>query len=250
MNNTWILMAEARRRLLLSWGILATPVFLLMLLQFFNGKYEGIEATAWGWLGGLLLPGLLLLYFSSILNRHPAKLIHPAAFRALWAAVVAFLVTVAYSLLTSQSTIDRQNIGLDQFFMSTLAFLLPFSAIVLIGLWLFFFKKDNIFKPNPQIIIETAGKKAEEAERKGLVQRARCYQLVAADDVPAAFDLMRQFFTQKGDTERVNETVMQQNRHTNLLKERDMGLVDAAAAQLTLNQIVSATLNLIGQMGG
>ncbi len=248
MNERWILLSDARRKILWWWSICTTILFVFVMIQFVNGKFEGIEGIAWTWFGVSVVPGLSLLYTNIWLNRYPAKIIHPSSFRAIFALSVGYVVIVLLTLLLSQRAIDQNEYGLGKYFLRTFRYLIPLNLLVLTGFWLIFFKKESILKPNPKIITDTADANAEKAKKHGLLTQARCYELIASNDLPAAYDLVQSGFQKKNEIENLHQVVTLQGEYSGLIKAKEMNTIDPELAQRTLNRNVMALLNLVTQI--
>jgi hypothetical protein len=243
--SSWILVTELRRKLLPWWNASAALVFLCFLVMFVNNKFEAIEGTAWLWFVISVLPGLVLLNAGAWINRSPDKIVPPGASRALFSLTVGYLGALLLTLLFSQAAIERrEDYGLDAYLLRSLFYLLPLHALVAAGLWILFFRKENLFRPNPKIITATAAGKARDAVRHGWVTQARCYELVAADRLPDVFDLLQASFSPPNETGRMTELVMIQHQYHQLRKDKDLNLIDPELAQRTLNRITAALLNL------
>jgi hypothetical protein len=219
--------------------------------MFVNGKFESIEGLAWAWLAAALLPGSLLLNAGALLNQRPAKLIAPVAHRVLLTLTGLYLVALLLSLLLSQRAIEqRADYGLQHYLQDSLLYLLPLSLLLALGFWQLFFRKESLFQPNPAIIADTASTQAAQARRKQLLEQTRAYELVAAADLPAAFELLNRYFEAKNDTPRRDELLLLQNGHASLLREKNMNTIDPEQAQRNLNRITLALLTLIAQVQG
>jgi Effector-associated domain 11 len=248
--TAWMFLIDARSKLLKWWFWLCMPILVLVFIQTINGKYTGISGQIWLWVMLIVLPGALLLMVHTWLNRSPAKLIHPNAYKALLALEVLYLGTAFMSIIAAQAAVEQQEIGLDQYFSETYIYLGPLNALVVIGSLLFFYKKESLFRPNPAIIMETAGKKAFEAKKKGLTLRSSCYDAVANNDLVSAFAQMQTHFEARKNQDALDGNILLKSRLNQLLKNRDLNLVEPEAAQITLNQITVAILSTIEEVEG
>ena len=241
--NTWLLLSESRGRILRFWNICTGIVLLFVLIQTVTGKLAGIEGTAWAWAIGTLIPGLLMLNVGAWTNKSPSKIIHPAAHRAMLAAAMGYLLLVFCTLLFSQAAIEQNDYGLDTWLTRSLTLLLPFQVLILIGFWLIFFKKDSIFRPNPQIILDVANKKAQQARSQGKTLRLQCLDLVAANNLPEAFDHLKAYF-EKNNTENFRASVVLSGEYNSLLREAQLNTIDPAQVQRNINRVTIAVLEL------
>jgi Effector-associated domain 11 len=245
MSEAWLLLSDARSKLLKWWCALSAPIFVIILWQMTIDKYIGIEKEILLWVALILLPGLILLILNIWLNLHPAKLINPKAEKILLGLVIFYLGMVMYAILVSQSKTEEAEIGFDQYFKSTYVYLLPINALVLTGIGLFFYKKEAIFRPNPKILTDTAGQEALSASKKGYLQRARCYELMANNKLKDALEMLKDYFQKTADNDNFNATILLQGQLAGLTKDTEMQLVEPNAAQMRLNKIAMAILNFI-----
>ncbi len=239
----WIFLPIARQKVLRWWHIGTAILLLCFVAQTINGVIEDILLPVWGWWALCTLPVLVLLHLTSWLNIHPAKIVHPGAFRGLMVLVIGYLLLLLLTFLLSRAAVDSNDYGLDRYYQMSLGLMLPLEALILGGCWLLFYKKENMIRPSPQVIQSLADGKSKEAVQQGYPVRAQCYEWVKSNDLPGAFEQMQGYF----GTGHV-PLIMLQSQYKQLEDARRMGTIDAAEAQITLNRITVATLCLIGEI--
>lgn len=242
----WKLLSETRRACLLAVLLGSAAVLLLVFAQTIGGKLSDVVAEGWAWALLVLLPALLSLWASAMLNRYPAKIIHPTAHQSLvlgsWAYILFTLLT-----LLAEPFATREKLSILGYLAQSLYWLLPMEALLLVGYWLVFYRKDLIFKPDERIILDFAAKKAAEWKDKGHLLREQCFELVAANDLPDAFAKMRETFGKTGGDD-LKETILLQGQFTALEQARALNVADPAKAQIDLNRIGMSVLNLVEKM--
>lgn len=244
--TTWKLLAETRRACLRMVLVGTALILLLVFAQTVGGVLAGIEALGWGWTLGIVLPVMLTLWASAMLNKYPAKIVHPNAHQSLVWGSLGYLLFVLLTLLAEPFAL-RGELSLRDYLFQSLAWLLPMELTLLLGYWLVFYKKDLFFKPSEQILLEFAAQKAAGIKGKGFLAREQCYELVAANDLAGLFANMKAHF-EKGNKEDFNAVLLFENQFNQVSRERAMNTVDPKEAQITLNRIVMGALNLVDTM--
>ncbi len=245
MNN-WLLIGEFRRRLLLRWNILASLILLFLLLQSIFGQYDGIIADIWLWTAIVLLPAWILLQLSAWLNKFPAKLVPKGTARGTTWLHVAYLILVLLTIFLSQAAINASGGSLRGFFWQSLWWLGPLNGVVIASVVVLFYRKEMRQRPDAKMIENTAREHAEQAAGKGHVLQQQCLELVAEGQLEQALQLLAEHFSSEKDLR--NQAVLLQSQHADLERERDMNLIDSEAAQLRLNRLAMAILNMIDRI--
>lgn len=243
---TWKLLSETRRACLRAMLIGTALVLLLVFAQTVGGILADVVAQGWGWAILMVLPALLAVWASAMLNRYPAKIVHPTAHQSLVLGTWAYLLFVLLTLL-AEPFATRESLSIVEYLGQSLWWLLPTQVLLLVGFWLVFYRKDLFFKPNEKIILDFAAKKAADWQGKGNLLRQQCFELVAANDLPAVFEKMKETLGKAGGSD-FQEALLLQGQFTTLSKERSMNLVDPEKAQIELNRIGMAVLNLVEKL--
>lgn len=228
----------------MAWMIGGSIITLFVLIQSFTGKLAAEDLPfAWTWLAVNLLPGLLLLGVQVLRLRLPAKLIHPVAHKALvwgaWGYVFMLLLTF-FSLGLALG----QGNSVVGYFRNSWYWLMPAQGLLLLGFWLAFYRKESVFRPSEQVITAVAQQKATQSQQKGNVLRQQCYEWVAANDMDAVFNCLRQAFEGK-NAQNHNAAIALEAQHRELKRQVDLQLIDPKEAQIALNRIIMGVLNLI-----
>ena len=242
----WITLTKTRRQTWRAWLLFMSLVLLLLIGQTVGGAWEGSVPRVWTWLLANLLPSLALLLAGLLIDRRPRAMIPAGAHAALVGSTAAYGALTLFSLVSGSifgpdelSAIDR----LEQ----TYWWLLPIQAVLLGGYYLVFFRGETVFQPNEQLIRNAATKSASEAARKDRPVQEQCRNFTAAAQYELAFELMRSHFD-PGSPVDLDTLLVLQSQYTLLMRERQEGLLDPAAAQIQLNRITAALLNLSEQI--
>ncbi|TNE58320.1 MAG: hypothetical protein EP344_10200 [Bacteroidetes bacterium] len=243
----WKLLSETRSRSLAAFMTGAGIVTLFVLVQSVTGKLVSEDLPfAWGWVAINLMPGLLLLLYAILRHRAPAKLVHPAAHRVLVLGTYGYALMLLMTFLALGLAL-RQGISVIGYFKNSLNWLLPAQGILLLGYLLAFYRKKEIFRPDESTIAAITRQKAEQWRSKGNLQRYQCFELVATNQLPAAFDTLKAAFAGK-KTANHHATITLESQFRTLQTQRNMNTIDRGEAQVLLNRITMGVLNLIEEL--
>lgn len=242
MKN-WLFLPNVLQKVLRWWHIGTSLLLLCLLAQTINGVIEDILLPVWGWWALCTLPVLVLLHLAAWQRINPHKLIHPVAFRGFLALTVGYLVLLLLTFLLSRAAVDRNDYGLEHYYQLSLVILLPLEAVILVACWLIFYKKENVIRPSPQVIQRLAATQSEQATQQGFPARAQCYELIKSNDLPGAFRCLESHFGAEN-----HALILLQGQYAQLEEARQLGTIEAAEAQRTLNRITVAVLQLIGEI--
>jgi hypothetical protein len=236
------LLSETRRACFRLCLISVAVVMLLVLVQTITGKLVGEAGEAWLWVALVALPALLMVWVSILLNKYPAKVVHPAAYSALVWGSAAYYGLILLTILSEPFATQAER-SVMSYFQQSLLWLLPLEAVLLAGYALAFFRKESFFRPNEQIILDFAAKKAVDAQIKGKVWLQQSLELIAANDMPGVFAKMKERFGTTNSSD-LNAAVLLENQYNELVRSRDLNMVEPATAQTSLNRIVMGVINL------
>ncbi len=241
----WTLLTQTRKTCLWLWLTFTAAITLLTFLQTALGRLEEIEPLAWLWVMVLLVPGLTLLFISVLLNRFPSKIVPKAVHLALWLSTLAYLLLALATILAEPMALMNGQ-SIEGHLKQSLWWMLPFNGLLLLGFWLAFVRRAPLFVPDEKIILDVAGTQAEAARKKGNLTRSQCFEEVAAGNLPAAMEQLKQHLSE-GRSER-NDLAVLMGEYKNLVRNKDLNTIEPAEAQRQLNRITMAVLNLIGQL--
>lgn len=242
----WITLTKTRRQAWAAWLAGMLPALLLLVGQTVGGAWEGAVERAWVWLLSGLLPSFGLLLSSLLLNRKPRSMTPPGAHTALVGGTAVYGMLTLFSLV-SASMFGAGELSAVERLEQAYWWLLPLQVVLLGGYYLVFFRGEAVFQPNEQLLRNAALKSASEAAQKGNPVQQACRNHLAAGEYEVTFALMNQHF-QQGRSDDFNALLLLQNQHTLLLREREEGLVEPVQAQVRLNRITAALLNLTDQL--
>jgi Effector-associated domain 11 len=246
MAASWKLIAETRKKCI--WAALTGTALcvLLVFVQSVSGMLEGILAAGWGWILLVVLPALVVLWASILLNRYPAKIVHPGAHQVLvWGSWTYFLLALC-TLLAEPFALQGER-SLQQYLSESLWWMVPLEGILIAGYWLVFYRKDLIFKPDEQVILELAAKKADGLSGENQLARKQCYALIAAGDMAGAFTHIRTILERQGGADLAAVVILEGQYH-NLVRERDLAVLERDKAQIALNKIAMGVINMANKL--
>jgi effector-associated domain 11 (EAD11)-containing protein len=236
-----------RRNLLFLWTGFSVPILFLIFIQTINGKFDGIVGSAWAWVAINLLPILTLLFIGAIQNKHGDKVIQ----RFIFWIIFGFSFFYLAALLITQFGLSAGTGGksIYEYFMQSYKWLVPFQVILLLLFSLLFFKKQSIFQPNEKIIKNHFKEKAKTArDKKNTLQQTAFDKLIEGDFEGLFEQLKIQTKEVINDSDKYNETVLLQSQYNEWKKNTEMNLIDTKDAQITLNRISMALVNLIDEL--
>ena len=242
-NNSLILLADTRKKLLWLWIIFTAGIIGLFLIMTFNNTFEGVEKRAWTWAFVSLLPMLAMLFVGVALNPQPSKVIKRSGFQLIFYGALAYLLLTLATLLGSQAWLDAHTEGgIGDYFGQSYIWILPFQILLLVGAGIFYFRKTPLFKISEKHLMELIEKKTEYAKRIGKIQQVKAFDALFESDFDKLFDVLKNDL--KGTSE-ANDVIAQQGRYTHLKEAMDLNTIEPAEAQLNLNQISVAMIDLI-----
>ena len=236
-----------RRKLLLLWVVFSVPILLLVFLQTLTGKFQGILGAAWGWVGINLLPVLILLLMGAMQNKHGDKVIQRFVFRIILVfSIIYLLLLLITQLALSAGTGDQSILA---YFMQSYKWLVPFQFILLLIFASLFYRKQSIFQPNEKIIKSHFKEKAKTALEQNDPFKEQAFNQLIAGDFEELFEHLKQQIKEvKKDDDKLNDFVLLQSQYNEWKKNTDMNLIDTKEAQITLNRISMALVNLIDEL--
>lgn len=244
MKQTWQLISDARAQVLRWWNPPGVLLLLLISLQSALGKYVAHELfIAWFWLLAQLLPGSILLYGSTWLQKFPHKLAAQRSIAALQKTVVLHTGAALITLLLIPFV--ESNYSPGEFLLRSFLWLTLTNCLLIASLYFNFFKKETRIRPNAAMIMEVAKEESIKPKNQENPNRLLCLELIAENKLDELFPLMKSFFS--GNTASVdsfNHLILLQGRYSHIVRQISLGLVEEQVAQIETNRITEALLNL------
>ena len=234
----WTLLSHTRHKCWTIWLVISSLITLIVLTQTVNGTLNTVTSTAWIWLALTIMPGFSLLFISLIQHEQPAKLIPIYIHRALWVGTLGYLFLVMLTLLTQPVALDN-GMSIQQMLILSYKWLVPFEAVLLIGFILAFFRQSSLYQPDNRAIVELALQHSSQWKAKGISRRQRCFDLIAADNLQDACNLIRSENDSLADV-----AISLQGRYTEVMNGMELHTVDPKDARRELNKIAVALLEL------
>jgi len=242
-----LLITNVRKKLLTLWLIFSAMLLLFFLLQVLNGKYAGMESTAWVWIFVQLLPGLVLLLTATLLHSNRGKAILRGAFWAIAGLTTLFLLFVLVSLAGISGGQAGQS--LSEGFAGSYRYLLPLQGLVLAVFGILFFKKENLFLPDEKALGGLAQDIMAKAKETGAIDRQRAIDLFVAADVPAMLDFLETKIRAKEHAQSsLNQVLLLKNNLAHLHRHANYGVTDDRETKREYNRICLAALELTGEI--
>jgi hypothetical protein len=243
----WITVTKTRRQVWAVWLASMLPVLLLLIGQTVGGAWEGAVSKAWVWLLACLLPSLALILSSLLLNRQPKSMTPPGAHTALVGGTLVYGALALFSLFSATMLGSGERSAIAQLEQSYW-WMLPLQAVLIGACYLIFFRGEAVFRPNENLLRSAAAKSAADAASKGHPLQERCRNSIAAAQYDEVFELLKAHFQEKNRAECFDAALLLQNQHNTLLRDKEQGLLDHAQAQIQINRITAALLNLSDQI--
>jgi hypothetical protein len=240
------LLSETRRACFRVSLLGAIVLILLVFLQTVSGALTDAVIPGWLWAFGIAIPALLALWVSLLLNRYPTKLFQSGTHWALVGGSAAYY-TLALLTLLAEPFATRGERSIVGYLTQSYDWLLPLEAILLGGYFMAFFRKESLFRPNAQLILDFAARKATDWEQKGNPIRQQCFELIAANDLPGVFDLLKTQFG-KSNPEALKAAILLENQYRDTTRQRDLTLVEDGPAQVALNKIYMGIMNIVEKL--
>lgn len=244
MKQAWLLISDARDLVLRWWNPPVILLLLLVSLQSAFGKYIGHELSiAWFWLLAQLLPGSILLYGSTWLQKFPHKLVGQRSVVALQKTVVLHTGAALITLLLIP--LVESNISPGQFLLRSFFWMILTNGLVISSLYFNLFKKETRIRPNAAMIMEAAKQESAKSKNQENPNRMLCLELIAENKLEELFPLMKSFFSDNtSSVDNFNHLIMLQGRYSHVVRQISLGIVEEQFAQIETNRITEALLNL------
>jgi len=236
----WRLVSDVRATLLKCWSPFTGFILLIVVLQIIFGKYVGEVLIPIGWLLICFAPGSALLFGATWLNKFPKKLISPEAYRNLLGITLLHCILALLSILMMPFALQTTSAG--NYLLKTLLWLSLSNGALITGYGFLFFRKENAIMPNQEIIRQVAENESKKAQAKGKTIRQHCLELIANGDLQNALPIIKEQILQ--DDDKLNQVILIESRLSVVTTQMDMNTIDLESAQIELNRITLALLNL------
>ncbi len=242
-----VLLKNIRKKLLYLWTGFSIPVLLLVFVQTIIGKFDGIVGTVWTWVGVNLLPVLVLLFMGAIQNKHGDKVIQRFVFRIILGFSILYLTLLLMTQLGMSARSGDQSI--HEYFMQSYQWLIPFQLLLLSVFTTLFYRRQAVFQPSEKIIKNHFKEKAKTADNQNNTFQKEAFDKLIDRNFVGLFEQIK-FHAKEtiDDSDKFNETVLLQSQYNEWKKNTEMNLIDTKDAQITINRISMALVNLIDEL--
>ncbi len=240
-----VLVKNIRKKLLFLWVGFSVPILLLVILQTITGKFDSVLGIAW--VGVNLLPVLMLLFIGAMQNKQGNKVI----FRYIFWIILVFSIMYLSLLLLTQFGLSARPIGqtVNSYFLQSYKWLVPFQIFLLLVFSALFYRRQALFQPNEKIIKNHLKEKAKAAHNQNKTFQEEAFDKLSESDFENLFEQLKQHTKDViNDSEKFNDTILLQSRYSEWKKKTEMDLINTREAQIILNQISMALVNLIDEL--
>jgi len=242
-----VLLKNIRKKLLYLWAGFSIPVLLLVFVQTILGKFGEIVGEIWIWVAVNLLPVLALLFIGAIQNKHGDKVIQRFVFRIILGFSILYLLLLLMTQLGMSVRTGDQSI--HSYFMQSYQWLVPFQLFLLSVFTTLFYRRQAVFQPSEEIIKNHFKEKAKAADNHNNAFQKQAIDKLIDRNFVGLFEQLK-LHTKEGidDSDKFNETVLLQSQYNEWKKNTEMNLIDTKDAQITINRISMALVNLIDEL--
>lgn len=238
------LLPNIRNECLIIWIFISFISLIILFLQTLSGGLLlGIVRFAWIWEFVNIGPGLLILIYSLMQQVLPLKFIPEFKARALKAGTYAYGGMFLLIILIEPWVIANTELSMQQYLMVSLWLLVPVNILLTLSYYWSFVAKDGV-GPNQQQILAVAKGYAEKWGHKGNEQKKSYFEAIASGDLHETLSALKDWFSTSND-KRLNDIILLQSEFNAVQRSINLNLVDRSEAQISINRITVALLNLI-----
>ncbi len=231
--------------MLSMWGTVALLLLILVFLQSLSGRLYGIQPIAWGWLALAVLPGLSMLFGTTLSERSAYRMVPRFVHRSLLWASALYLVLVLATLLAEPFALQHQ-LSIKQYRLQSLYWLLPFQSLLLAGFYLLFYRRKAFYHPPLSSLQEVAKGEAGRSALAGQERRRHCLELISKGQLEQALEQWREWVGQSGIGD-LEQAVSLQSQYHEHQKNHQMNLISYEEWQRGRSRVAAALLALLRQ---
>jgi Effector-associated domain 11 len=248
-KSNWILLSEARSKLLKTWLLLFALMTIFLLIQTSTGMIQGIKRIVWGWHFLCLFPGLVLLLGSTWLMKHTDKALALNVYRSLLGLILFYLMLILLVFIFSRKAIAMNDYGLDVYYPKSLWILAPINFLIICGLGIVLFLKESTKNPNSEGVLQLIQEKIEVATANQHSFQVSCFNSIRNGEIKEALENISLWFEKK-DTETYSHLILLQARYNLLQKDINLNTINKHESQILLNKIMVALIDIINDIEG
>lgn len=246
MKNDWYIVGEVRRYWQWRWNIGGSILLLLLASQSTMGQYQEMLPNIWAWASLLLLLPWAVLLLSSWLGKRPQKMVPRQNRQLIGYLSILYLLALLLTIFFSELGAQRMAISLRAYFNTSYYWLMLPAILLTASFYATLIRAVAKYMPNTHLIKEQATVLQAQAKEKGAHKRAQLFALIAEGQLSTALEHLSQLL--QGDDEQYKYSLLLQSQWQQWQQESQMGLLEDAEAQLRLNKITMASLNLIANL--
>lgn len=240
------LLPKVRNACLIAWVLLSVFSSGILLLQTLSGRLWGIIHLAWIWEIINIVPGLAVLLYSLMHQVLPLKFMPVFKARILQVSTYFYGMLLLATIFAEPIVIWETELSLQAYLMVSLWWLGPINLLLVLSfVWSFLSKAGKA--PDEQLILKVAQEYAEKSRKKGDELRRVCFEAIAMGNLDDVFNVLKEHFTTVKES-RQNDIILLQGEYNTLQRTIGLNLVDRNEAQININRITMALLQIIEAM--
>lgn len=238
----WTLITDTKKYSFRLWLWFGGFCFVLVLIQSWTGKLNGIMGLAWLWYFACLGPGLALLLIAVLQDRQSTLLISRTAHRVVIGFAFIYLLLALLTLL-GEPLATYGRLSIQAYRQQSFLWLLPLEVALLLAYGLLFWSKRNrLFQK--MSINDLALQKADHWGSLHEENKQKALQLIAKGHIEEALGLVSEHFRKTGLGDLSAITLLQAQWNRNKEKQQ-LGLLAEEEAQRYQNRQMVALLEII-----
>lgn len=237
------LLPNIRNGCLIIWISISFISLTILFLQTLSGLLLGMVSIAWIWELVNIGPGLLILIYSLMQQVLPLKFIPEFKARALKAGTYVYGGLILLIIFLEPWVMVNTEHSLQQYLVVSLWLLVPGNILLTLSYYWSFVAKGGT-GPSQQQILAVAKGYAEKWGRKGNEQKKSYFEAIASGDLQETLSALNDWFSKLND-KHLNDIILLQSELNTVQRSINLNLVDRSEAQISINRITVALLNLI-----
>ena len=233
-----VLLNRIRKNLLWLWLGTSIMIFSLVFIQTISGKFVEIEFFVWAWTFIALFPSAVFLLIVIIVNKSNSKVIDQTLPKTLLAIEFIYSILILSTLFYLPIAAREQSI--KHYLNLSYYWIIPVQCILLLVIFLVFFRKERDFKPESVFIEKCKLISAELESHSRTDVKKVAIQLLIQHDVKRTL----KYLSSQSDSPD-NVLIMLQTQYNHWERDNILFLESREDLELRLNQIRYAILTHI-----
>lgn len=245
-RNSWLLLADTRKKLLWLWVTIAGLIIALFVFMTLVNTFEGVEGASWMWALSALLPPLTLLFLGIVINPHPSKVVKKSTFLLLFYCALSYLLLVLATVLGMQAWLDAHtNQNIADYFQESYFWIFPFQTLLLAGLGILYFQNKRRIEVDEKTMLNYVQKKAEYAHRFSNSKQQTAFDLLIKNDRDNLFEYLKNEYDKSTE---ITDIVLLQSQYNDIQQKLEFNTTDPSQLQRELNRISIGLIDFIEKL--